>query len=645
MTPTRLSAAALSLAAALLSSGCEGPRGPAGKNAADGSGGGGTLAGEAPLILSLSPARGSAGSRITIEGENFSSVAAENQVFFDGTRAEILEAAEGRLVVRPVGAVVREARAMQVTVITGELASNGFAFLAHPSGAVLRAEAAALGWPVGIAAAPEADVLYVTDMVTGFHRLDPSTSSLTPVNDLDPLMPAPLELDFASDGRMVYFTAFAFEDSFDSMVLVRLDLETGAWIASRPMGSLQGIHVTDERILVGDKSSEELLVLDPTSLLETEHVALPGSGFGGFGNVAGIAAIGDKVYVAGGANVLYEIDLAAGTPAATALALPALSRVRGVAANGDRIHLLTDGGELLIDPVAPAIVDTAGTFAEGGTTWRRASSGEWIGASPMMTSVRYWSVDGGGGPLHPLFLPFNVVIDGDDVLWSPSFCHSNPFEARGVWRTGPAGTELIDGTLCASDLVAVEGGGIVAAGTDLETMPASYRVVALDPDSGAAEVLLQDLPPVAGLARDGNQLYVSAATEISRVNLDGTAEGGVWGTASAPILDLEIAGDELVIRTITGLERIPLSDGGASTSLVPFPATGTFFGGLSVDRDGSILLADGLALHVLDGDVLRPLAGVPIESAYMQYPVLTAERLDDGELLLAGHGALHRVLP
>ncbi|RYZ96489.1 MAG: hypothetical protein EOP47_23770, partial [Sphingobacteriaceae bacterium] len=62
--------------------------------------------GQAPVISSFSPASGTIGTVITISGNNFNTVAANNAVLFGGIKAQVVNATATQLTVKvPAGAI------------------------------------------------------------------------------------------------------------------------------------------------------------------------------------------------------------------------------------------------------------------------------------------------------------------------------------------------------------------------------------------------------------------------------------------------------------------------------------------------------------------------------------------------------------
>lgn len=123
-----------------------------------------------PVISGFAPESGRVGQEVTISGENFSEVASENTVTFNGKEAEVIAASETELTVKvpsragsgPVAVIVREATAeggafeyiltVSVSTVAGSL--RGF-----KDGA---AEVAEFNAPTGVAV-DESSNVYVTD--------------------------------------------------------------------------------------------------------------------------------------------------------------------------------------------------------------------------------------------------------------------------------------------------------------------------------------------------------------------------------------------------------------------------------------------------------------------------------------------------
>jgi len=116
---------------------------------------------------------------VTITGTHFSAHAAENEVFFDGVRAEVLAAEESRLVVRPALAAAGSARDVQVAVITNKQTSNPLVWSVAPAGTAIAGEHRALSSITAIARTGDG-AFWVADE-GGLFRLDPASGSLAPV--------------------------------------------------------------------------------------------------------------------------------------------------------------------------------------------------------------------------------------------------------------------------------------------------------------------------------------------------------------------------------------------------------------------------------------------------------------------------------
>ena len=651
---------ALACAAALVGSGCEGPRGPAGKQgppgpASDaggtggsGGGGGGGAVGAAPRILALSPPEGSARSLITITGENFAAKAEENEVWFDGHRAEILEASPERLVVRPAGAEVREARSMQVTVIAGERASNGFAFTAHPSGAGLPGGIPVLAVPYSIAVDVVENRIWAVDPLGGLQQVDFMRHAVRP-EPMPAGMPMPLRAGVVPGGSAAYvFGIYDLEAS--EYTVGRLDLETGAWTHARQIDRIDAMLVEADRILFVHGEEAELNIHRPDLRL-VRSISLPPTGFGDgrFDPVDGVAALGGKIYVAGGAAGLYEIDPDADPVTVTAISLGGpLPRVRGIAAAEERLHLLTEGGLVVVDPAGPTIESTTGTFPGVGQGWQRSADGDWYGTAPIDGGVLRWAEDDGLQFEVVPFLPGSFFVRDQDVFWSSYWCFLSISSAvrGGVWRTGPAGTVPLLTDICATDVDPLDDGRLLVAGMTPGGDPADFRVVALDPETGETEVLAEGLDRVSSLVVTDENIYAGAAHYVVRLQLDGSGLTADWATVGDPIVDMERVGDDLYILTRSGIERVALAEGGTGAAVLPLPSDflpSLGVGILSVRADGTLLVADGTTLYAVVDDELRPIATPPV--GFSLQPVMGSWELPSGEVLLGGHAGFHRLMP
>lgn len=188
--------------------GPQGPMGPEGPLAAP------------PVLSSLSPSWGSGNTQVTILGQNFSTTAADNHVYFDGYPATVVSATATELVVTAGVASDEGETPMVVSVEVANQVSNGLFFALVPSGT-----AGALDLPMPTAPTSVVEVgneLYIAAGISGagsrsagLYRMDP-TGSVTRVFAADTvevsdgqggtftLSDGPVAL--ASDGTDVYFT-------------------------------------------------------------------------------------------------------------------------------------------------------------------------------------------------------------------------------------------------------------------------------------------------------------------------------------------------------------------------------------------------------------------------------------------------------
>ena len=160
--------------------GVDGVAGQDGTNGRDGEDGPPGPVAEAPRMERLFPAAGGASTQVTIHGSNFSSVAAENEVFFDGIRAEVLAASTSQLIVRPALAAAGSGRDVQVAVITNKQTSNPLLWTVTPPGTAIAGEHQALSSIAAIARTRDG-VLWVADE-GGLFRLDVASGSLAPLD-------------------------------------------------------------------------------------------------------------------------------------------------------------------------------------------------------------------------------------------------------------------------------------------------------------------------------------------------------------------------------------------------------------------------------------------------------------------------------
>lgn len=148
------------------SCGKRGPAGPAGP------------LNDPPKIFSLDPDSGSSRNLITITGENF--VDGANEVYFDGTLADILSESATQIVVQPTAVVLEQddaGRTVDVTVISGQQASNAYAFLALPSGTPRFLDTTHISRITDVAT--DGTLVYVADDANGIISVDPANSFVT----------------------------------------------------------------------------------------------------------------------------------------------------------------------------------------------------------------------------------------------------------------------------------------------------------------------------------------------------------------------------------------------------------------------------------------------------------------------------------
>lgn len=125
-----------------------------------------------PIISGFAPESGKVGQEVTISGENFSEVASENRVTFNGKEAEVLTATETELTVK----VPSRAGSGPVAVSVGETTAEGEAFeyiltvsVSTVAGSGVRGfkegagEEAEFNWPTGLSI-DEAGNMYVVDL-------------------------------------------------------------------------------------------------------------------------------------------------------------------------------------------------------------------------------------------------------------------------------------------------------------------------------------------------------------------------------------------------------------------------------------------------------------------------------------------------
>jgi DNA-binding beta-propeller fold protein YncE len=128
----------------------------------------------APEIGSITPAYAFPGTEVRISGQNFSSLPAENRVFFPGAEAEILGASATEILTR----VPVESVSGKVTVRLGRQVSAGQAFT------VVEAEIPyERAYALGIT--PDGKNLYVSRRTVG-----PTESGIVSIIDADPLSPS-----------------------------------------------------------------------------------------------------------------------------------------------------------------------------------------------------------------------------------------------------------------------------------------------------------------------------------------------------------------------------------------------------------------------------------------------------------------------
>ena len=595
---------------------------------------------EPPRLTGISPAMGSPASVVTLRGMQLGAGA---EVWFDGTPAEIVSASDSELVVRPSGLEAFEPRSVQVTVIARKQASNSVTWQVRPSGDLVAwGPRLNLG---GTAFAPDAtgSTIYVVDQLGGVIRVDTTTGVQTPVPTRGPALNGASAAALSADGAWLYVAwRIDPEDSSRGSYLGRIRLDTGvAELVSdvTVSGVPARLAEVDGVLFVGVDDGTVWEVDLRTRYATSRQI---GSGWG----MMGFARVGDTLYAARG-NGLFELPPGGGSVPVAAEGLS--TNITGIAAVGDRLHVLSGDREQIFEPATGTITD-AGTFPYfSGFGSVRLADGGWLGAdgSGIIRRVAEGTV------AVPQIVTISLAVTEHGLVGTNPLCltSGNPAYGSGVYVVGErearwglpeicsfGARPLADGRIAILDFDFAEGStGGLPEGTS--------NLIAFDPATFTVEPIAEELPAAIAFALVGGDAYVFGVDgRVDRVPLDGSTPELGWASTIDVATAVIASEGELFVRTAIGLEIIDLAAGGESR--VAWEGTDALsnWGQPFVDGEGRVLYSDGYSLEELRADGPAHFFAAPGTTAYERI-IYAAGTGADGELVLFTPGQMKRLLP